>query len=147
MVKMGKKVIACLLSVCILSAVGSPAFAAPAAKAVKSNGSGIHVMYTNTDNIDANLNFSGERAECSGCVEGKSGTSKITAKGVLKQKTSSGTRTVKTWTESANGDTLYFDKSHYVAGGHEYEFEITAKVYRNGTVETVSASDSDYCYG
>ncbi len=144
---MGKKMIACLLSVCILSAVSAPAFAAAPARAEKDPGSGIHVMYTNTNRIKACLNFSKERADCSSIIEGKSGTSKITAKGVLKQKTSSGTRTVKTWTESANGDTLYFDKSYYVEGGHEYEFEITAKVYRNGTAETVSASDSDYCYG
>ncbi|WP_154653184.1 hypothetical protein [Faecalispora sporosphaeroides] len=64
---------------------------------------------------------------------------------MLKQVTSNGTKTVKSWKKTVSSDTLYLDKTYYVASGHSYILEVNASVYRNGTVEYITASDRDSC--
>jgi hypothetical protein len=139
---MKTKIVSLAMAVVLVFAVNVSAFATTVP--AKSSG-GIHVMYTNTDDIKAAISIDGTCASCSGVVDAKSGTTKITATGLLKRVDSNGTTTVKTWTASVNGDALYFDKYYYVASGYTYQFQIVAKVYRNGTVENVSMTDSDYC--
>lgn len=143
---MKKKIFALILAVSMVFTLGVPAFASEKA-GLSSPGSGIHVMWENTGMVTACLNFSGDRAECTSEIYAKSGTTKIVATGLLKRVNSNGTTTVKHWTVTSYGDTLYFDKQYYVSSGYTYEFEIDAKVYRNGTVEYVSETDSDYCGG
>ncbi|WP_411678026.1 hypothetical protein [Caproicibacter sp.] len=141
---MKKKVLALILSVSMVFTVSLPAFAQQ--KSTSNQNSGIHVLWDNTDVVSVNLNFSGDRADCATYVIGKSGTSKITANVLLKQVTSNGTKTIKTWTGlSASGNEFYFDKSYYVSSGYTYELEIDAKVYRNGTEESIIKTDRDYC--
>jgi len=99
----------------LMLTVNVPAFAftAPA-----KNSGNIHVMYTNIDDIEATIYFDGTCADCSSIIHGKGGTTKITATGQLKRVNSNGTTTVKTWTASASGNTLYFDKPYYIANGY-----------------------------
>lgn len=140
---MKTKLIALVTALVLLISVNVPAFATVKPK---SSDSGIHIMYTNTDSASAYLDFSGTRADCSAIVEGKSGTTKITATVYLKRVVGSTKTTVKAWTGlSASGDSFSFDKSYYAASGYNYELEIKAKVYRNGTVESISVSDTAYC--
>jgi hypothetical protein len=142
---MRKKIFALLLTASLIFTAGIPAFAQEKAAPAKAD-SGLHVLWVNTDTATATLNFSGDLADCSSIIHGKDGTSKITAAALLKQVNSNGTTTVKAWTGlSASGDTFYFDNQYYVSSGHTYELEIDAQVYRNGTVEYITISDSDYC--
>lgn len=142
---MKKKICALLLVFSVISAVGIPAFAQKKPSGSLTN-SRIHVSWVNTDTATASLQFSGNCADCTSEIFGKDGTSKITATALLKRVDSNGTTTVKAWTGlSASGDTFYFDRNYYVSSGATYEFEIDAKVYRNGKVESVSESDLAYC--
>jgi len=141
---MKTKIVSLAMAILLMVTLNIPAFASTA-PAKSSGGSGIHVMFTNTDDATANVNFSGDCADCSSIIHAKTGTTKITITGLLKRVNSNGTTTVKSWTASAAGDTLYFEKSYYVASGYTYQFQIIAKVYRNGTVENVSVTDSAYC--
>jgi hypothetical protein len=102
-------------------------------------------MFTNTDDVESYINFTGTQANCVGVVYGKDGTTKIVMTGVLRKVTANGTTAVKSWTQTVYGDTLDFEKNWYVSSGYEYEFEVIAKVYRSGTVETVRATDYEYC--
>ena len=138
---MKTKILSLAMVVVLMLTVNVSAFAATATP----KNSGIHVMYTNDDDVTASIDFSGTCANCSGAVDAKSGTTKIVATALLQRVNGSNTSTVKTWTVSAAGDTLYFDQSYYVASGYTYKLVINAKVYRNGTVESVSTSDSAYC--
>jgi len=142
---MKKKMVSFVMAALLLLTVNVTAFASTA-PANSSVASGIHILLVNTDDAKATLSFSGTRAGCSGVVDGKSGTTKITATALLKRVSSNGTTTVKTWSGlSTTSESLYFDSSYYVASGYTYELEIDAKVYRNGTVESISVSDTDYC--
>lgn len=141
---MKKKIVASLLAFSIMTAISSPAFAAQQAIAPTTN-SGIHILWNNTDTVSVMLNFSGNRASCASIIHAKSGTTKISATVLLKQVTSNGTKTVKSWSQSASSDTLYFDKEYYVTSGYTYELEVNANVYRNGIVENVSVTDRDSC--
>lgn len=141
---MKKKIFALILAVSMVFSAGFPAFASE--KTNSSADSTMHIMWENTDVASVFLNFDGDCAECAGYVEGKTGTSKITATALLKRVNSNGTTTVKAWTGlSASGANFYFDKSYYVSSGYTYIFEIDAQVYRNGTVEYISESCSGYC--
>lgn len=142
--KMKKKFLSLAMAVLLLFAANVPAFAATADK--NKTGSGIHVMFTNTSSIYADLNFTGDRADCGGYVIGQPGTTKITATAYLKRVNSNGTTTVKAWTGlTAYGEELDISKSYYVASGYDYIFEIDARVYRNGTVEYVENSSTNHC--
>lgn len=144
---MKKRVISMALAVLLLAATNIPAFAAETATK-GSIGSGIHVMWTDTDDVRVMLYFSGTSAKCSCVIHGKSGTNKITATAYLRKVTDSGKTTVATWSGLRSyTDTLYMDKTKKVASGYTYELEIDAKVYRNGTAENISATYSDYCNG
>jgi hypothetical protein len=144
---MKKKLVSLVMAALMLFAANIPAFAAKADK--NAADSAVHVMYVNTNDAKVCLNFTGDRAECAGFIDAKSGTTKITATGILKRVNSDGTTTtVKTWSGlSAAGEELDIDKAYYVDSGYTYEFEIDAQIYRNGTVEYISISDSDYCEG
>ena len=141
---MCKKIFAFLLAFSMMFTMSVPAFAAEKLNVPKAD-SEYHVMWDNTDMIIVTLNFSGNKAACSAEIYAKSGTNKISATLLLKQVTSNGTKTVKTWTKSSSSDRLYLDKSYYVASGHSYILEVNASVDRNGTVEYVTASDRDSC--
>lgn len=141
---MKKKIVASLLAFSLMTAISAPAFAAEQIIAPTTN-SGIHILWTNTDWVNSTLNFTGNRADCEAIIHAKSGATKISATLLLKQVTSNGTKTVKTWTKSVSGEELYFDKSYYVTSGQSYEFEVNANIYRNGIVENVSVTDRDSC--
>ncbi|WP_283609239.1 hypothetical protein [Faecalispora anaeroviscerum] len=141
---MNKKIVASVLTFSMMAALSVPAFAAERLDVPKVNSPYI-IMWSNTDRVSSTLNFTGNRADCSAIIEAKSGATKIKATILLKQVTDNGTKTVKTWTKTVSGDELLFDKSYYVASGHSYELEVNANIYRNGTVENVSITDSDSC--
>lgn len=142
---MEKKILALLLVVSMAFSAGVPAFAAEKPAALDKD-SGFHILWVNTDTVQTDLEFSGTRADCSCIIHAKEGTSKITATAYLKRVESNGTTTVKAWTGlSASGDSFYFSNSYYVASGHTYEFEIVAQVTRNGVMETVRQTSTNYC--
>lgn len=138
---MKTKIVSLVLALTLMFTFSVPAFA----KTASPGTSDIHVMFTNTDDVSSVISFSGDCANCGGIVDAKTGTTKIAMTGVLKRVTATGTTTVKSWTKTVYGETLTFDKDWYVASGYEYEFEVLAKVYRNGTMEAISVTDSAYC--
>ncbi|MDU6306838.1 MAG: hypothetical protein E6579_09280 [Clostridium sp.] len=141
---MCKKIFAFLLAFSMMFTISVPASASEKLDVPKAN-SGYQIMWDNTDLVIVTLNFSGNKAACSAEIYARSGTNKISATLLLKQVTSSGTKTVKSWTKSVSSDTLYFDEAYYVTSGNTYILEVNASVYRNGTVEYVTASDRDSC--
>ena len=148
---MKKRILVLLLAVSLLFTASMPAFAAektPALTTVgSSGGSGlIQPEWTNTDVVIADLSFDGDLAYVDAFIYGKSGTTKITATATLARVTSSGTKTIKSWTGlSASGDSLYFDSEYYVTSGYTYKFTINGWVYRNGTSEYVTEYVYAYC--
>lgn len=142
---MRKKAISLLMTLILLTVSGVPVCAMETGGKAGPN-SQFQIMLVNVDDAEAYLNFSGDRAECSSVIDGKSGTSKITANAYLKRVKGNTKTVVKSWTGlSASGESFYFNKSYYVSSGYTYEFEINAHVYRNGQVENISVTDSDYC--
>ncbi|MFR1803689.1 MAG: hypothetical protein ACLSWS_16825 [Faecalispora jeddahensis] len=143
---MCKKILAFLLAFSAVFTMNVSAFAMETEKLdVPKANSGYQVMWTNTDTITAALNFSGNKAECSSVIFAKPGTTKISATFLLKQVTSTGTKTVKSWTQSSSSTELYFYKEYYVTSGNTYIFQVDASVYRDGTVEYVTLSDKNSC--
>lgn len=143
---MCKKILAFLLAFSAIFTMNVPAFAMETERLdVPKANSGYQIMWTNTDMVAVSLNFSGNRASCTAEVYAKSGTNKISATLLLMQVTSTGTKTVKSWTKSVSGEILYFDEAYYVTSGNTYILEVDASVYRNGTVEYITASDRDSC--
>ncbi len=138
---MKTKIVSLVLALTLMFTFSVPAFA----KTASSGTSDIHVMFTNTDDVSSIISFDGNCANCGAIVDAKTGTTKIVVTGVLKKVTASGTTTVKSWTSTVYGETLYLDKYWYVTSGYEYEFEVLAKVYRSGTVEAISVTNSAYC--
>lgn len=141
---MKKKIAASFLAILMITSATVPAFAAEQAGISKIN-SGIHILWENTNRINSTLSFTGNRADCFANVDAKSGTEKIVITLLLKQVKGNRSKTVKSWTKSVSGGTLYFDKSYHVESGYTYELELNAKVYRNGTVENVSVTDRGFC--
>lgn len=143
---MRKKIVASLLALSMMFSVSIPAFATEQVDVPKFNGN-YQVMWANTSRVNSTINISSNgRAGCVGIVEGRGGTTKIKATFLLKQvnKSGNGTKTIKSWTKTVNSDELIFDGAYYVSKGYEYEFEVNANVYREGTVENVSLSDYEY---
>lgn len=141
---MKKRAISLVMMVMLLFASSVPAFASETT--AQSPDSGQQILWVNTDDVELYLTFSGNRAECTAIVDGKTGTSKITANALLKRVNSNGTTTIKAWTDLSTTDaSFYFDQPYYVASGYTYEFEIDAAVYRNGTVENIKTSVRNYC--
>jgi hypothetical protein len=138
---MKTKIISLIMALTLAFSLSIPAFAKSAANPAGN----IHLDFINTNDVGSSINFTGTQANCVGVVYGKAGTTKIVMSGVLKRVTSSGATTVKSWTQTVYGDTLEFEKNWYVSSGCEYKFEVLAKVYRSGSVETVRATDSGYC--
>jgi hypothetical protein len=142
---MKKKAVSLIMMLVFLLASGVPAFAAETG-AKKGTDSDFHILLLNVDDAEAFLNFSGDRADCAAIVDGKSGTSKITASAYLKRVEGNVKTVVKSWTGlSTTDESFYFDKSYYVSSGYTYEFELDAGVTRNGVTEYISITDSDYC--
>lgn len=130
-----KKCVPLLMILVLCFSSGSVAFAADS-----NTQKSVSPQWTNTDVINLSLSFSGSKGSCGACVIGKTGTTEITGTVVLSRKNSDGTYTaVKTWNGlDATGNMLIFDSAYYVTTGYTYRLTITAKVYRNGTGETVS---------
>lgn len=140
---MNKKLVSLAMAAMLLFSVNVSAYASEVSEN-RTSGSGIHIMLVNTDDVSASLNFSGSCAVCSGIVDGKSGTNKISVTGILRQ--TDNNRTIKVWAPTVYyGDTAYYSQNYSVTSGHTYEFELIATVYRNGTSEVVTAVDSQYC--
>ncbi|WP_326975295.1 hypothetical protein ACRQU7_01515 [Caproiciproducens sp. R1] len=142
---MKKKAISLIMMLVLLITSGVPAFAYET-KTKNSADSGFNILLLNVDDAIAYLNFSGTRADCAAIVDGKSGTSKITATAYLKRVEGNTKTVVKSWTGlSTTDESFYFDQPYYVASGYTYEFELDAAVTRNGVTEYISISDTDYC--
>lgn len=142
---MKKKAVSLILTLVLLMAAGVPVFAAETGEKGGA-GSDFHVMLVNVDDAKAYLNFSGDRADCAAVVDGKSGTTKITANAYLKRVEGNVKTVVKSWTGlSTTDESFYFDKTYYVSSGYTYEFELDAAITRDGHTEYISISDSDYC--
>lgn len=138
---MKAKIISLILVFALALSCNISAFAQTVAKPTGD----IHLDFINTEDATSMLNFNGTCADCAAVINAKDGTTKIVMTGILKKVTSNGTTTVKSWTKTVNGNTLDFEKSYYVSSGYDYEFEVLAKVYRNGTMEAISVTDSAHC--
>ena len=92
--------------------------------------------------INADLSFTGTRADCDATVVAVSGTDYITATVTLKRKNVDNSyTTIKTWSGLyASGNTLNFSNYRYVTSGYDYRLRITATAYKDGD----SDWDSDY---
>ena len=92
--------------------------------------------------INADLSFTGTRADCDATVVAISGTDYITATVTLKRKNADNTyTTIKTWSGLyASGNTLDFSSYRYVTSGYDYRLTIVATAYKDGDL----ASGSDY---
>lgn len=138
---MKTKIVSFVLALTLMFTFSVPAFAQTAPKPSGD----IHLDLINTDDATSMISFNGNCANCAAIINAKTGTSKIVMTGVLKKVTANGTTTVKSWTKTAYDDYLTFEKDWYVASGYDYEFEVLAKVYRNGTMEAISVTDSAHC--
>lgn len=132
--KLKVKMVSLVLVVLALVSTASPALAAT-----------MRPSYTNTDFTYVSLNFSGTKADCTVFVEGKTGTSKISATILLKRVVSNGTVTVKSWQKSVSGDDFTFDGVYYVSSGYDYILEVDAAVTKGGTAEYLTLTDRDHC--
>ena len=92
--------------------------------------------------INADLSFTGTRADCAATVVAVSGTDYITATVTLKRKNGDGSyTTIKTWSGLYSaGNTLNFSSYRYVTSGYDYRLTISATAYKDGD----SDWDSDY---
>lgn len=138
---MKTKIVSLVLALTLMFTFSVPAFAKTAAKPSGD----IHVNLINTDDATSIITFNGTCADCGAIINAKTGTTKIVMTGVLKKVIANGTITVKSWTKTTYGDSLEFEKNWFVASGYDYEFEVLAKVYRNGTMEAISVTDSAHC--
>ena len=93
--------------------------------------------------INADLSFTGTRADCEASVVAVSGTDYITATVTLKRKNVDNTyTTIKTWSGLyASGNTLDFSNYRYVTSGYDYKLTIVATAYKDG--DSQYASDYD----
>lgn len=140
---MRKKILALVMAFSMMLTISVPTYAAQTTT-IRPN-SDYQLFFTNTGFISSVLNFTGSKAECNSEIIGNTGTTKIVATVLLKQVKGNTTKTIKSWTQTANDQYMFFAKEYYVTKGYDYELEVNAKVYRNGTVEYVSQTDYDYC--
>ena len=93
--------------------------------------------------INADLSFTGTRADCEATVLAVSGTDYITATVTLKRKNLDNSyTTIKTWSGLyASGNTLDFNGYRYVTSGYDYRLTIVATAYKDG--DSQYASDYD----
>ena len=99
------------------------------------------LRWANASRVAVDLSFDGGKAECTGIVYGKSGTTKISATFTLERKNANGTYThVTSWYTSTSGLSLNFFEATSVSSGYTYRLKVSASVTCNGTTETVSTS-------
>jgi hypothetical protein len=127
----------------LLFGTGVPVFAVT--MPAQSKNSGVHAMLVNTDYMSTDLSFSGDKAECTAIIYGKSGTNKIKADVYLMRVNGNVATTIKHWSATTYSNELDFYKEYYVASGYTYKLEIDAAVTRNGTTEYLSESSKAYC--
>lgn len=102
--------------------------------------------WQNTDSVKAVLSFTGTKANVYTRVLGKLGTTKITATVTLQRVNTGGLTTIKTWSGLETlGEELVYEDSYYVTRGYTYRLTINAKVYKDGSYESVSVYDETYC--
>lgn len=97
-------------------------------------------MWENTSDVILDLYFKNGNAECVGKINGFSGTSNISATFKLERRKIFGWTLEKSWNSSSKGKALSFLGTKAVAKGHTYRLSVTAKVTRNGVIETISTS-------
>lgn len=97
-------------------------------------------QWTNTNDVKLDLYFVNGEAECVGIINGISGTSNISATFKLERKGLLGWSLVNSWNKSSKGESLSFFETNTVAKGYTYRLSVTAKVTRNGVIETVNTS-------
>lgn len=96
-------------------------------------------QWDNTNDVELELYFRNNNAECIGKIEGVTGTSNISATFKLEKKGSSGWTLVDSWTKNVNGQSLSFYETTSVTKG-TYRLSVTAKVTVAGKTETVTTS-------
>ena len=100
----------------------------------------IIINWVNTNDVKLNLFFVDGKAECVGVINGISGTSSISATFKLERKGLLGWSLEKSWSKNSIGESLSFFGTNAVAKGYIYRFSVTAKVSKNGVIETVNTS-------
>jgi hypothetical protein len=110
------------------------------ASASDGSTSGVRPFWTNADQIDLGLAFSGTTASCEAKITGITGTTKIVASFVLERKSGGTYAVVKTFpTKTAYSEVLRFSGTYTVTAGYTYRLSVSAVVTRNGTDETVTS--------
>lgn len=130
-------VVVCLCMICSMSGIHAIAATPPQDSPID-----IQPFWVSTDSISLTLSYSGGNANWAGKIQGKIGTTKITATFTLEKKNANGTYTaLKSWTASSNNDLLTTSGSYGVSSGSTYRISVTATVTpKTGTSETVSDS-------
>lgn len=131
-----RKIIVLVLTIILSISTGIPTLTAE-----------VSPMYVNVEDLKISLSYSGSLAHCFVSIEGRSGTTKISATMTLQRRNTDGTYiTLKTWpTESVNSEEFSMSKSYAVTEGCTYRLNISGNVTRNGTDEPVSAQTESYC--
>lgn len=124
-----------LLLVGILSVQSLQVFAYSSAEEIRPE-----VRWVNCDTISLGLSIdSNGKSTNSVAVEGKLGTTAVSAVFKLERENSDGSyTTVKTWNDSATGDALYWCQQYYVERGYTYRLKATIMLTRNGVSETIT---------
>lgn len=137
---MKSRIFATFICMCLLCSTSS--IPVNAATLPQTSQIGIQPFWSSTESITLTLSYSGGNANWTGGIQGKVGTTKITATFTLAKKNSNGTyTTLKTWTESSNSDILFTSGSYAVSSGSTYRISVTTTVTpKSGTSETVSDS-------
>jgi len=99
-------------------------------------------LWTNIMNINVHLSFNSGRGSLGGQVIANAGTSHVLVTATLDRVNANGSTThIATWSNMrAEGVHWIWERTHYVARGHDYRLTLTVTAVRNGVSETVSVS-------
>ena len=135
-----------MLCLVALASIGFSANAYAKAMAATEDSAYVEIdpLWEHTTLITVNLPITNGRAILAGSVIGNTGTTSISVNAVLERVNPNGTFThiVSFNNIRANGDIWVWERPHYVARGHYYRLTLTATVFRHGTSEVVSVSQT-----
>lgn len=100
----------------------------------------IEPFWISKTNAESYLRVNGSFINCGGIVQGKSGTSKISATMTLEERDGWSWRRVDHWSKISYSDYLSMSGSYRAVSGRTYRLTINADVTVNGVVERVSNS-------
>ena len=134
-----RRLLACMLATLLMLTLCVP-LAAQAQTSSEPSEAIVTHRWLNVADISLSLRLSNGNVISTGTITGLSGTSYISATYTLEKKgLFGGWSTVNSWSKTANGSSLLSSEAISGTGG-TYRLSVSAKVTRNGVVETISAS-------